>query len=333
MKYLLKQGNRFLYSHGWTWVRETLNTPGESYNMFRMETHAVLKLEKLLVSRGWLHPSTEMTSLEALAMFLWSCAHSETNRNIQNKFGKSGETVSRKFTEVLESLCLLAKEIVRPPDFNFVEVPSKIKNDRRYWPYFEGCIGAIDGTHIPAIVPTKDQIRYIGRKGYPTQNVMLVCNFDMLITFVVVGWPGTAHDTRILSSVIEEMKSVFPHPPEGKYYLVDAGYPNMKGYLSPYKGERYHIPDFRDGSQAQGIREEKIIVATTALHNFIRICGVEDEEFNKCDRISGYIPECEEERNINEDMSSYNLRRVQDGSYMDRARNQIATRLMENRIV
>jgi hypothetical protein len=215
MKYLLKQGNRFLYSHGWTWVRETLNTPGESYNMFRMETHAVLKLEKLLVSRGWLHPSTEMTSLEALAMFLWSCAHSETNRNIQNKFGKSGETVSRKFTEVLESLCLLAKEIVRPPDFNFVEIPSKIKNDRRYWPYFEGCIGAIDGTHIPAIVPTKDQIRYIGRKGYPTQNVMLVCNFDMLITFVVVGWPGTAHDTRILSSVIEEMKSVFPHPPEG----------------------------------------------------------------------------------------------------------------------
>jgi hypothetical protein len=145
----------------------------------------------------------------------------------------------------------------------------------------------------------------------------------------------------------------------------------MKGYLSPYKGERYHIPDFRDGSQAQGIREvfnhahsslrnviertigvwkkrwhilcdmrpfplikqQKIIVATTALHNFIRICGVEDEEFNKCDRIPGYIPEREEERNINEDMSSYNLRRVQDGSYMDRARNQIATRLMENRIV
>ncbi|WJX21142.1 hypothetical protein P8452_10609 [Trifolium repens] len=31
------------------------------------------------------------------------------------------------------------------------------------------------------------------------------------------------------------MKNVFPHPPEGKYYLVDAGYPNMKGYLSPYK--------------------------------------------------------------------------------------------------
>jgi len=59
-------------------------------------------------------------------------------------------------------------------------------------------------------VPTKDQIRYIGIKGYPTQNVMLVCNLDMLITFVVVGWPGTAHDTHILTSVLEEMKNVFP---------------------------------------------------------------------------------------------------------------------------
>ena len=69
-----------------------------------MKSHAILKLEKLLVSKGWLHPSKEMTSLEALVMFLWTCAHSETNRNVHNKFGKSGETVNRKFGEVLESL-------------------------------------------------------------------------------------------------------------------------------------------------------------------------------------------------------------------------------------
>jgi len=32
------------------------------------------------------------------------CAHNKTNQNVQNKFGKLGETVSRKFGEVLESL-------------------------------------------------------------------------------------------------------------------------------------------------------------------------------------------------------------------------------------
>lgn len=83
--------------------------------------------------------------------------------------------------------CLLAKEIVRPPNFNFAETPFKIKSDRRYWSHFEGCIGAIDGSHIPAIVSFKDQIRYIGRKGFPKQNVMLVCNLNMLFTFVVIG--------------------------------------------------------------------------------------------------------------------------------------------------
>jgi len=41
---------------------------------------------------------------------------------------------------------------------------------------------------------------------------MLVCNLDLLITFVVVGWPHTTHDTRILMSILEEMKSVSPHP-------------------------------------------------------------------------------------------------------------------------
>lgn len=87
-------------------------------------------------------------------------------------------------------------------------------------PHFEGCIGAIDGTYIPVIVPTKDQVRYIGRKGYPTQNIMLVCNLDMLFSFVVVGWSETTHNTHILSCVIEEMKSVFPHPPEGMYKFV-----------------------------------------------------------------------------------------------------------------
>ena len=30
----------------------------------------------------------------------------------------------------------------------------------------------------------------------------------------------------------------------GKYYLVDASYPKMSGYLGPYKGKHYHLLDF-----------------------------------------------------------------------------------------
>ncbi|XP_075665533.1 uncharacterized protein LOC142635220 [Castanea sativa] len=37
------------------------------------------------------------------------------------------------------------------------------------------------------------------------------------------------------------------HPYRGKYYLVDSGYPTKQGFLAPYKGERYHIPEFNRG--------------------------------------------------------------------------------------
>ena len=40
-----------------------------------------------------------------------------------------------------------------------------------------------------------------------------------------------------------------------KYYLVDVGYPNLKGYLAPYKSERYHLPIFRTSGQPTGSRE------------------------------------------------------------------------------
>jgi hypothetical protein len=29
----------------------------------------------------------------------------------------------------------------------------------------------------------------------------------------------------------------------GKYYLMDSGYPNRKGYLAPYKAQKYHIAE------------------------------------------------------------------------------------------
>ncbi|KAK2642879.1 hypothetical protein Ddye_024642 [Dipteronia dyeriana] len=97
------------------------------------------------------------------------------------------------------------------------------------------CIGAIDGTHIRVSLPVDEQIPYIGRKGFPTQNIMVVCGFDMFFTFVWQGWEGSAHDTRIFLEVIRNIELKFPIPPDDKYYLVDTGYPNMKGYLAPYK--------------------------------------------------------------------------------------------------
>ena len=41
----------------------------------------------------------------------------------------------------------------------------------------------------------------------------------------------------------------------GKYYLVDAEYSLRNGYLKPYKGEKYHLPDFRRAGRGNKIEE------------------------------------------------------------------------------
>ena len=64
---------------------------------------------------------------------------------------------------------------------------------------------------------------------------MAVCDFDMRFTFVVTGWAGSAHDTWVFFDTLVTYNDKFPYPPQGKYYIVDFGYLNRKGYLAHYK--------------------------------------------------------------------------------------------------
>ncbi|KAH0693337.1 hypothetical protein KY285_020434 [Solanum tuberosum] len=172
---------------------------------------------------------------------------------IQDIFQHSGETVHRHFRSVLKVVSKLARDIIKPHlNYNDGVGAHKPCNDR-YLPFFKDCIGALDGTHVKARLPQCQQIPYIGRKGYPTQNILAVVNFNMCFT---LAW--AAHDSRIFGEALRRSEINFSHPLGNKYYLVDAGYAHVKGYMAPYKGDnvRYHLPDFRRGATRQ-LREPR----------------------------------------------------------------------------
>nr|XP_040259779.1 uncharacterized protein LOC120976652 [Aegilops tauschii subsp. strangulata] len=355
MAYLDKNEPRTSILSGMGWVKETLRTPGESHRMFRMNSTMFHNLHDLLVSTYGLKSTTHMSTFEALPLFLYVCGGCHSNRGVQNRFKHSGGTISRKFDLVLHSLVKMSKDFVRPKDPNFSTVHDRIRNDRRMWLHFKDCIGAIDGTHILATVKPEDVIRYIGRSGSTTQNVMAVCDFDMCFTYASIGQPGAMHDSVLYHALVAD-KDVFLHPPEGifllyvhirlciiasiscwcdlhiyisgKYYLADVGYPNRPGYFSPFKGQRYHVPDFRRGVAPSGEKEKfnhlhssirnviertfgvwkmkwrillkmpsyplykqkMIVAATMALHNFIREHGMTDKHFRRFDWSPNYVP-------------------------------------------
>jgi hypothetical protein len=203
------------------------------------------------------------------------------------------------------------------------------------------------------VIPApRGYVRYIDRSDIPIQNVMTVVDFDMHFTYASIGHPGSMHDTSVLFYAIEHDTATFPHPTHGiyfivlflscnvlfififiytclgKYYMVNAGYPNRLRYLTSYKGQMYHIPDWRRGTTPSGEQEifnylhlnihnviertfkiwkmkwrillkmlsypmskQKMIVAVTmCLHNFILENHTLDRHFRRCDRDLNYIP-------------------------------------------
>jgi len=69
-------------------------------------------------------------------------------------------------------------------------------------------------------VPQDKFMQHLCRKGMTTQNVLACCDFDMRFTFVLAGWPGSAHDMRVFRDATTRYGHVFPHPPTGLYLLL-----------------------------------------------------------------------------------------------------------------
>ena len=151
----------------------------------------------------------------------------------------------------------------------------------------------------------------------------------------------------------------------GKYYLVDAGYPNRNGYLAPYKAERYHVPEFQRGvepnttvekfnkihsskrnhvERAFGVwkwkfqilfkmpkydigTQKMIVAATMTLHNYIRAHDREDIHFQRFDRDPDFMPEIPEryKRHAVPHGASDSSTPEANGADMDAFRDELAT--------
>ncbi|ONI27609.1 hypothetical protein PRUPE_1G096200 [Prunus persica] len=61
-------------------------------------------------------------------------------------------------------------------------------------------------------------------------------------------------------------------PYRGKYYLVDSGYANMREFLAPYRGERYHLRDYRGRGRHPREAMELFYYRHSSLRNGIERC-------------------------------------------------------------
>ncbi|CAN6711241.1 unnamed protein product [Malus baccata var. baccata] len=199
------------------------------------------------------------------------------NSSHTERFQHSGETVSRYFGVMLDIVCNMAIDIIKPMDSEFRGIPQEIRRDTRYMPYFKDCIGVIDGVHVEASIPPPDQVPYIG-----------------------------------------------------KYYLVDAGYPQMRGYLGPYEGERYHLPDFHRGAEPTGHKEVFNHIHSSLRSIIERIFGVWKKRWAILRDMPNYPfnKQVKIRDSSDDDDDEYQNYQVEGSHEIEALRNRIATSLM-----
>ncbi|KAI3678458.1 hypothetical protein L6452_37752 [Arctium lappa] len=330
-------------------------------DLLRMSRDAFVQLCAHFKAKGWLTDSKHILVEEKMAIFLMIIGHNQRYRVLKNRFQHSTQTIHKNFHEVLDKMIEFAKEIIVPTSFN--PNPDVPGNNRRLRRIFKGAIGALDGTLIHAVVPIQEQHLYRGRgKGECYQNVLAICDFNMVFTFVVAGWEGVAHDSRVLSEALTDGAIGFPFPPPDKYYLCDAAYTNTRGFIAPYRNVRYWLGDFRrrrainkyekfNHSHAKlrnviersyGVLKARfpilkrmapfslevqrdVVIACFAVHNFIRKEGLSDELFSEYDQTNDQGDDDGDEA---EEVQVHGS--TADQTYMASLREEIATQLMQN---
>jgi hypothetical protein len=119
-------------------------------------------------------------------------------------------------------------------------VPSEILSNPKFFPFFEGAIGAMDGTHINCCPSSEERHLARDRKGGVSQNTLACCSFDMRFQYMMSGWDGCAADASMYNDARLSDLAI----PEGKYYLADAGFGMCDSLLIPYRGVHYHLAEW-----------------------------------------------------------------------------------------
>ncbi|RDI79135.1 hypothetical protein Vi05172_g10856 [Venturia inaequalis] len=217
-----------------------------------------------------------------LMLFLHICGHDASFRSTGTRFWMPWSQISKYFHQVLEGLVQLAQEAIQGYDINdSPSVPTKIYADKRYHTFWN-CLGAVDGTLIPASIKGGDRLgdggegAYRCRKGWLALNVIGCVDFDINFKYVYPGWECSAHDATVFNDAVRRGEFVTP---KGRFWLADAGYSQADGYggqlLAPYMGERYHLAEWEIGNKRHHTKEELFNLRHSKMRNVVgRTYGV-----------------------------------------------------------
>lgn len=127
------------------------------------------------------------------------------------------------------------------------------------------CIGAMDGCFMSACVSNSLQPRFRSRKNIISWNVLGVCDLNLLFTYSLGGWEGSACDPRVSNDALLKGLTTPAH----KFRLGDGIYRLTMYCLTPYQGIRYHLREWGARGERPANKEELFNLRHAQLRNCI----------------------------------------------------------------
>lgn len=189
----------------------------------RMDRNTFGRLCRVLRDRGWLRCGHHVGVEEQVEIMVGVLAHHNKNRVVKFIFRRSGSTISHYVNKVLGAVLTMSSVLFPKP----TPVPDNCDDPR--WKWFkvcsvlfisqidwhstvlviqnvinlvQGCLGALDGTHINVLVNNADKPRFKSRKGHISTNTLDVCDRNLQFVYFLAGWEGSAGDSRVLRDAV-----------------------------------------------------------------------------------------------------------------------------------
>ncbi|XP_063811615.1 putative nuclease HARBI1 [Pseudophryne corroboree] len=198
--------------------------------------------------------------------------------------GFSQSTLSRCITQVIRAFRKLTIQYIKFPETDSECQEIKLGFYNKY--KFPNVLGAIDCTHVQIRPPRNSEECFRNRKQFHSLNVQAVCDVNMRFLNIFVGFPGSSHDSFILSQSSLFDKFETGNMPGG-WLLGDAGYPNKPWLLTPLSNpvgraeKRYqekHIASRGVIERAFGVLKSRFRCLDTSggalLYSPSKVCGM-----------------------------------------------------------